>query len=171
MNQEENKHRLEDNCNLLAGVSSQIASFDNKAGILISVIGIVFALSLSLVDVVPLLKGNQTDYIVFCVFFVLSLVSSITSIVFSLLVVIPRENKQKKINVNYYRDLDGMSFDDFRKDKLAFTDDEEVMFNQIKTNAHICNRKHHFLKLSIFSLIPLGIFLLTTVILALAFSA
>lgn len=168
---ENEKEKFEDNEDILRGVTNQIASFDTKAGILISVIGIIFALSLSLVDVAPLLKQNITNYRVFCVFFVLSLVSSIISIVFSLLVVIPRENKQQKVNVNYYRDLDEMSFDDFKKDKLAFMNDEEVMFNQIKTNANICNRKHRFLKLSIYSLIPLGTFLVTTVVLALVFLA
>lgn len=165
------KEKFEDNKDILQGVTNQIVSFDTKAGILISVIGIIFALSLSLVDVAPLLKQNTTNYHIFCVFFVLSLVSSIISIVFSLLVVIPRENKQQKVNVNYYRDLDGMSFDEFKKNKLAFMNDEEVMFNQIKINANICNKKHHFLKLSIYSLIPLGAFLITTVILALVFLA
>ena len=45
MSKNEEKHEI------LSGISNQISSFDNKASILISAIGIVFALSLSFLDV------------------------------------------------------------------------------------------------------------------------
>ena len=45
MNKNEQKQEI------LSGISNQISSFDNKASILISAIGILFALSLSFLDV------------------------------------------------------------------------------------------------------------------------
>ena len=39
---ENDKEKFEDNEDILRGVTNQIASFDTKAGILISVIGLLF---------------------------------------------------------------------------------------------------------------------------------
>ena len=82
---------------LLNGIYSQIASFDNKAAVLISIIGIVFALSFDALDIfksitmmlADLKLWREFNYImlgVYCLSFVLS-------IIFFILVIIPRSHK------------------------------------------------------------------------------
>ena len=50
---ESNVKFSEENEKILSGVQSQISSFDSKASILISIVSILLALSLSLIDILP----------------------------------------------------------------------------------------------------------------------
>lgn len=162
-----------ENKEILNGIYAQINSFDSKAGILISVISILLAISLFLIDV---LNNILKKYIFpFSIIYGLFLLLSIATISFSVLVVIPRKcpkkykNIDKHRNVNYYIDLTNMTYNDFVDNKIEFYNNEETMFMQILVNAEICKRKHLFLKLAIFSMVPLAIFTIATVVFAMSF--
>lgn len=97
MREKENgQNNIQNDNEILNGILAQINSFDSKAGILISVIGIVFGLSLTLLsnfkeykDCLPKLTAFATVYLLF-------VISSLIAIVFSVLVILPRESKEKK---------------------------------------------------------------------------
>lgn len=154
---------------ILNGILAQINSFDSKAGILISVIGIIFGLSLTLLANFKGYSADKPKLIAFATVYILFVISSLVTITFSVLVIVPRESKEKKNNVNYYMDLCEMSYDDFKSNSNSFYADESIFFNQIKTNAKICKKKHCFLKWSIFSMIPCGLFVLTLIGMAIFF--
>ena len=162
--------RMELDQRILDGVQSQISAFDSKAGILISVIGIVFALSLSMLDVFPNLTNVTIQYVVLAVTYGLSLLCELAAIFCSIMVVFPRSHKEiKPCNVNYYMDLSQMDYEAFKTAKSNFFSREETIFRQIETNAKIAKRKHYWLKASIICLIPLAITLITSIIMALVF--
>ena len=129
-----------ENKEILNGIYAQISSFDSKAGILISVVSILLAISLSLIDV--LTSIDKDKILPFSIVYGLFLVSAIVTIIFSILVVIPRNTSKKlkgdKVNVNYYKDLTSMDYNSFKENKILFYNNEEILFNQIKTNAEIC---------------------------------
>ena len=155
---------------ILDGVQSQISAFDSKAGILISVIGIVFALSLSMLDIFPNLINATTQYVTLAITYGLSLLCELFAIFCSIMVVFPRSHKESKpCNVNYYMDLSLMDYEAFKIAKNNFFSREEAFFRQIETNAKIAKRKHRWLKASIICLIPLAITLITSIIMALVF--
>ncbi len=151
---------------ILQGILSQINSFDSKAGILISVIGIVFGLSLTLLGNFTHQTSRDPLIIAFAITYILFILSSLIAIVFSVLVIVPRESKKDKVNVNYYMDLCDMNYDDFKRNSSNFFSNDAIFFNQIKTNAIICKRKHRFLKLSIISMLPCGLFAFALVLMA-----
>lgn len=154
---------------ILNGILAQINSFDSKAGILISVIGIIFGLSLSLLTNFKEYSTCKPKLIAFALIYILFVISSLISITFSVLVIVPRESKEKKNNVNYYMDLCEMNYDDFKSNSNSFYTDESIFFNQIKTNAKICKKKHRFLRYSILSMIPCGLFVLALIGMAIFF--
>ena len=147
---------------ILCGIKEQIDAFDNKANILITILGIIFALSFSAIE---LFITNNYCWWVY-LFFGLYLFSLVTSIGLSLCVIIPRERKKSKQPFNkgctYYGDLKDMSEEEFNNTCVT-----ETHFEQIKTNANIAWRKHKFVKATIKSLIPVGIFFIILVILIL----
>lgn len=168
----ENKYediKVQNDKEILAGILNQINSFDSKAGMLISVIGIVFGLSLSLLSYISNYPDYSTKHVFYSIIFVLFVISSITAITFSVLVIIPRTSKEKKNNVNYYMDLCEMDYELFKYNSSNFYNDESIFFNQIKTNAIICKKKHKFLRLSILSLIPTCTFLLILIAMVIFF--
>ena len=149
---------------ILNGIYSQIGSFDNKAGLLISVLGIVFGLSLDFFGVFSKCSFISSDncflkalcYISFglyCLSFLFSIVSFV-------LVIIPRSHKIEKNNVNYYKDICAMTQDDFDKNIKSHCENDNIIDNQIFANSQICNKKHLFLKLGIYGLIPFGVSML-----------
>ena len=154
---------------ILSGILTQINSFDSKAGILISVIGIIFGLSLSLLTNFKEYSTCKAKLIAFALIYILFVISSLISIAFSVLVIVPRESKEKKNNVNYYMDLCEMNYDDFKNNSNSFYTDESIFFNQIKTNAKICKKKHRFLRYSILSMIPCALFVLALIGMAIFF--
>lgn len=155
------KSTIEEN-EILCNIKEQIAAFDNKANILITILGIIFALSFSAID---LFISNTYCWWVY-LFFSLYLLSLIVSISLSLCVIIPRERKKSKHPFNksctYYGDLKDMSEEEFNNACVV-----ETHFEQIKTNANIAWRKHKFIKATIKSLIPVGVFFIILVILIL----
>lgn len=148
---------------ILNGILTQINSFYSKAGILISVIGIVFGLSLTLLTNFKEYSACEQKLIAFAIIYILFVISSLITITFSVLVIFPRGSKEKKNNVNYYMDLCEMEYGDFKSNSTIFYTDESIFFNQIKTNAKICKKKHQFLRYSILSMIPCAIFVLVLI--------
>ena len=173
---ESNKTDINDK-EILQGIQNQISSFDSKAGILISVVSIILALSLSLVDVLLILKGNTIPYVIFSAVYFLFICNAILTISLAILVVIPRttpkemlgEDKHK--NVNYYKDLTKMDYIGFKDNKEIFYGNEQIMFTQIKVNSIICNKKHSFLSKAIASLISLASFIIIIIVLSIVFLA
>ena len=75
--------------NILQNIYNQINSFDNKASILISVIGILFGLSFSFLNVLDKVITNENnlelsvkmgEYIIFSITYVYSIANAILSI-------------------------------------------------------------------------------------------
>lgn len=169
MDEKKNKvTSIQNDKEILSGILAQINSFDSKAGILISVIGIIFGLSLSLLANFKEYSTCKPKLIAFALIYILFVISSLISITFSVLVIIPRESKEKN-NVNYYMDLCEMNYDNFKSNSNSFYTDESIFFNQIKTNAKICKKKHRFLRYSILSMIPCALFVLVLIGMAIFF--
>lgn len=80
---------------ILNGILTQINSFDSKAGILISVIGIVFGLSLTLLTNFKEYSACEQKLIAFAIIYILFVISSLITITFSVLVIFPRGSKEK----------------------------------------------------------------------------
>ena len=150
---------------IFSEIEMQINKMDNKSGLLISAIGIVFALTIDLFSIF-----SQTGFLtagkcykVFCYFFAILYVSSfIISMVFFVLTIFPRKNKkqktinEEKIHINYYYDLSELQ----RENSL-----NKEKRNQIFINADICRRKHDNLNAGIKTLIPFVISLVGLIIL------
>ena len=165
MSKNEEKHEI------LSGISNQISSFDNKASILISAIGILFALSLSFLDVFCeeefLLKSPifKTFYYILFILFILNTIIVIGSYI---LVIIPRKKIGNKKYANYYNDIAELDIDDHKDyDDLLedYTKNDILLTEQIIINSKICKNKHKFLKIGIISLIPFSILLLVLIVL------
>lgn len=170
MEEKENyKDTIQNDKEILNGILAQINSFDSKAGILISVIGIIFGLSLTLLNNFKEYKDCLPKLTAFAIVYLLFVISSLIAIVFSVLVILPRESKEMKNNVNYYMDPCEMDNCSFKSNSKAFYSDGSIFFNQIKTNAKICKKKHKFLRRSIMSMIPCGVFVLVLIVMAIFF--
>ena len=153
---------------ILNGIYSQISSFDNKAGLLISVLGIVFGLSLDFFGIFSkcsfLSCGNAFLKILCYIVLGLYCGSFIFSIVCFVCVIIPRSHHGKHNNVNYYKDICGMTVDSFNSNIKEYCENDSIIDFQIFANAQICNKKHLFLNLGIYGLIPYGITMLFFII-------
>ena len=144
---------------ILGQIQNQISVFDNKASILLSVVGIVFALSLSFLDVFHAdffisqsVVYRNWYYVLFSIF-ILSAIVSIGSLVF---VIFPRKNNTGKKYPNYYYDISSMSKDELRARLSSQIDDvkDEYLLGQIMINSKICKRKNIAILIGIYSLIP-----------------
>lgn len=164
-----NTDNIQNDKEILNGIIAQINSFDSKAGILIFIMSIVFGLSLPLLTNVREYSFCKSKLITFAVFYILFVISSLITISFSVLVIVPRESKEKKNNVNYYMDLCEMEYESFKNNSKNFYTDESIFFNQIKTNAKICKKKHLFLRYSIVSMIPSALFVIALIVMAILF--
>lgn len=129
------------NLDILKGIQGQITSFDNKAGILVSIVSIIFALSINLLELL-----NKDSRIIFVIIFIIYLILFLASISFLLLVIIPRTHNLNQVYVNYYRDLIRMDFAKYEVNREKFFTEDEIQFDQILINATICSRKHFYLK-------------------------
>lgn len=167
MDKEEKKKEIFDE------IEMQINKMDNKAGLLISAIGIVFALTIDLFSVFSqdgFLNANKW-YIVLSYFFAsVYIISFVVSMLFFVLTIFPRKNKKQKelnkeeIHINYYYDLselqrkyciDKNNRDQVFNEKLDFAmSSGENLTNQIFTNSDICRKKHDKINIGIKFLIP-----------------
>ena len=155
---------------LLTGIYSQISSFDNKASILISVIGIVFALLLDFTNVFSSKEfinlQNDLIKISFYISFILFCLSAVFSILCNILVIKPRSHKEKNKYINFYKDIAKMSQDEFGH-LLNSKKSEKYLDDQIRINAKICNKKDLWLKAGLYGLISFAISLISMITLIL----
>lgn len=155
-------------------IESQINKMDNKAGILISAVGIVFALTIDLLSVVSKNEVNIYYRMFSYIFLVIYLLSFLASMSFFTLTIIPRKKKtinRKEPDLNYYYDLSNLKRkrgesvnDDFNKEMEKDKKGHELT-NQIFINSEICRRKHNMLFKGIISLIPFVLSMIGLIIL------
>lgn len=90
----------------LENIQQQIEKFDNKASILISVVGITFAISLSMLEIFSGYKAaDKCKYIWLLLICILYFTSFALEMIFLLAIIYPRKKKTKnKIAIAYYLD-------------------------------------------------------------------
>lgn len=140
-------------------IKEQIDKFDNKANILITIVGIIFAISLGMLDIFRGFEAVTTSYILLLVFTVLYFSSFCLEMIFLIMVIYPRKKKNKdKKSLSYYIDVSTMTNDEI----LSSFDNEDYIseIDQLKINANICTKKHKYLIKAIWTLIPLFVFVL-----------
>ena len=184
MSDDKEKYNLKEK--IYIDIEKQINKMDNKAGMLISALGIVFALTTDLFSIYSLDKFNDfsVSFKVFC--FVLTGLYCL-SFAFSMFmfigVILPRTNKkQKKLNdedfhVNYYYDLSNKLRLASKNKNINITelfnkaieseidDGQANLNNQIFTNADICRKKHDKIVMGIVGLIPFVISMIGLIVL------
>lgn len=144
---------------ILDGVQAQISSFDNKASILLSVVGIIFALTLSFLDVFhseTYIYKEISFKVWYSAIFVIYIIVTVILIASLVLVIIPR-NKSKNMKLkcfNYYKDINKMNVDDLKSAIEKSTCNDDVLIEQIKINSKICTMKHYCLKTGAIMFIP-----------------
>ena len=142
---------------ILEGVQYQISSFDNKASILLSIVGIIFALTLSFLDVFHadfFIIKEQAFKLFYYVLFIFYIAVTITLIFLLIFVIIPRKHKREKEYPNYYMDIKKLEDNELKKSIIQYNSDNSMIIEQIKINAEICAKKHKFLKLGIIFFVP-----------------
>lgn len=157
----------------LLTIQEQISKFDNKASILLTVVGIIFALSLGILDVFNqfpqdiMTPKQQIKYCILIGCSILYFLAFAVEIVFLILVVYPRKKKGGTISINYYLDIASLT-DNQIINLLQINDDEELTayVDQIKVNAEICKLKHRYLTFAIWFLIPLFVSMFTVFLVA-----
>lgn len=148
---------MDNNKEILEGIQSQISFFDNKASILLSVVGIIFALTLSFLDVFhsEFFLGKDTTFRNFYILlFICYILITLTLIIFLILVILPRKHNRKEKYPNYYLDIKDLSKQDLKDAIKRYSEDDDMILEQIKINAEICMKKHKCLKLGIIFFIP-----------------
>lgn len=152
-------------------IKEQIDRFDNKASILIAVVSIVFAISLSMVDVFEHLKTSvQTDethakYISLIVFACLYIIAFILEMIFLVSVIYPRKKKEPgKKSLLYYYDISEMNNEEIKN--ALNEDDLDTEVEQLKVNSLICRKKHKRIICAVWTLIPLFAFAIVMFIIA-----
>lgn len=184
MNDDKEKYNLKEQ--IFCEIENQINKMDSKAGMLISALGIVFALTTDLFSIYSSEKFNDFSvcFKVFC-FVVTGLycLSFVFSMFMFISAILPRTNKkQKKLNnedfhVNYYYDLSNKlrlasKNKNINKTELfnkaiesEINDGQTNLENQIFTNADICRKKHDKIVMGIVGLIPFVISMIGLIIL------
>lgn len=150
----------------LLSIQEQINKFDNKANSLITIVGIVFALSLGILEVFNQFVGIELTgelllkYHLLIIFSTLYFISFTVELVFLILVVYPRKKKEGQLSLTYYADVAGLSKEQI-KELLQESEENSLaaIIDQISINAKICKQKHKFLVIAIWSLIPLFVFM------------
>lgn len=146
----DNKVKANENINI---IKEQIDKFDNKANILIAIVSIVFAISLSMLDILKNRESITISYILLLIFTSCYFISFGLEMFFLIMVIYPRRKKNKdKKSLSYYLDVSSMTDDEID----ACLETSEI--DQLRINANICTRKHKFLVRAIWTLIPLFTF-------------
>ena len=143
----------------IAIIKEQIDKFDNKANILIAIVSIVFAISLSMLDIFREFESITVSYILLLIFTSLYFISFCLEMIFLIMVIYPRRKKNKdKKSLSYYLDVSTMTDDEINACLENIDCSSEI--DQLRINANICTRKHKFLVRAIWTLIPLFTFVL-----------
>lgn len=147
----DNKVKANENINI---IKEQIDKFDNKANILIAIVSIVFAISLSMLDILKNREAITISYILLLIFMSCYFISFGLEMFFLIMVIYPRRKKNKdKKSLSYYLDVSSMTDDEINACLENIDCSSEI--DQLRINANICTRKHKFLVRAIWTLIPL----------------
>lgn len=149
---------------ILNNILSQINAFDSKASILVTAVGVVFALvsSFLLDSSLSVWQSEASIGIVYKVLFLLFLLTSLAVMFCMVMVILPRRRKDDgKLYPNYYLDITKIE-----KEKLDDAIKNIDVDGQIKINAAICTRKEIWFRRGILLLIPFSIFLIVLICLA-----
>ena len=178
MEKEEKKKEIFDE------IEMQINKMDNKAGLLISAVGIVFALTIDLFGIFAqdgFSDGNKWYIVLSYCFASIYIISFVVSMLFFILTIFPRKNKKQKelnneeLHINYYYDLSELQrnncTDKKNRDKIfnerldCEMSSGDNLTNQIFTNSDICRKKHDKINLGIKFLIPFACALVGLIVL------
>lgn len=184
MNDDKEKYNLKEQ--IFYEIENQINKMDSKAGMLISALGIVFALTTDLFSIYSIEKFNDfsVSFKAFC-FVVTGLycLSFIFSMFMFISAILPRTNKKQKkqnkedFHVNYYYDLSNklrlasnnknINISELFNKAIEseINDGQTNLENQIFTNADICRKKHDKIVMGIVGLIPFVISMIGLIIL------
>ena len=151
----------------LSAVNGTIANYDNKAGVLLTAVGIVFGFSLFSIQEL----SNKTDVAkVFCyVFGILYLLAFVTSLILLVLIVFPRgRNKKEKKNKIEYPLYSGDLYNHVKKgDAESFIKDgnsDNAVLDQIRVCSRIAHTKEILLKAGATSIIVFTVCLVALVV-------
>ena len=135
-------------------IKYQIDKFDNKASILIAIIGIIFTISLSMLSILREIEPSTPSYILLIVFTSLYFISFCLEMTGLILVIYPRQKRDKENqSLSYYKDVSSMTENEILNCLKSSDCSSEI--DQLKINAKICAKKHKFLVMAIWTLIPL----------------
>ena len=151
----------------LSAIQGTIANYDNKAGVLLTAVGIVFGFSLFSIQEL----SNKTDVVkVFCyIFGILYLLAFVTSLILLVLIVFPRgrNKKEEKNKTEYslysedlYNHVKNDNVDSFIKDENS----DSAALDQIRVCSRIAHTKEVLLKAAVISIIAFTICLVALVI-------
>lgn len=152
----------------LSAIQSTIANYDNKAGVLLTAVGIVFGFSLFSIQEF----SNKTDVVkVFCYIFgiLLYLLTFVTSLILLVLIVFPRgrNKKEEKNKIEYplysddlYNHVKSGDVDSFVKNGNS----DNAILDQIKVCSRIARTKEILLKTAVVSIIAFTVCLVTLVV-------
>ena len=184
MNDDKEKYNLKEQ--IFCEIENQINKMDSKAGMLISALGIVFALTTDLFSIYSIEKFNDfsVSFKAFC-FVVTGLycLSFVFSMFMFIIAILPRTNKKQKkqnnedFHVNYYYDLSNKLRLASKNKNINISelfnkaieseikDGRTSLENQIFTNADICRKKHDKIVMGIVGLIPFVISMIGLIVL------
>lgn len=151
----------------LFAIQNTIANCDNKAGVLLTALGIVFGFSLFSVQELSGKTGAiQTTIFVFGALYLLSFVASIIILV---LIVCPRtrnkKEKNKRIDYSLYtKDLYEHSVKGDLSEFIKTGDSEKAILQQIEVCSRIAIIKEKLLIASVFSIVVFTLCLVALVI-------
>lgn len=159
---EDNKYK-----ECLFAIQGTIANYDNKAGVLLTAVGIVFGFSLFSIQEL----SNKTDIVkTFCyVFGSLYLLAFVTSLILLVLIVFPRgrNKKEEKNKTEYlfysddlYNHVKSGDVDSFVKNGNS----DNAVLDQIKVCSRIARTKEVLLKAAVISIIAFTVCLVALVI-------
>lgn len=157
---------------ILNSIHSQISSFDNKASILVTVVSVVSALSLSLINVFftdNFISKNDIFKSWFGVLFILLFIVSFLAITFFVLAIIPRKKMGTNIYADYYKDISEMNEEEYSKHFDSFIKNDYLLIKQILINSKIATKKHFWIKigawfLPIYGLVALSLVIMTMLV-------
>ena len=151
----------------LSAIQGTIANYDNKAGVLLTAVGIVFGFSLFSIQEL----SNKTDVAkVFCyIFGTLYLLAFVTSLILLVLIVFPRgrDKKEEKNKTEYplysddlYNHVKSGDIDSFIKDGNS----DNAILEQIKVCSRIARTKEILLKIAVLSIVTFTVCLVALVV-------
>ena len=146
---------------ILNNLLSQINAFDSKASILVTAVGVVFALVSSfLLDTnLSIWQNELAIEVTYKILFLIFLLIAFAVMFCMVMVILPRRRKDDgKLYPNYYLDITKIE-----KEKLDEAIRNIDIDGQIKINAMICTKKEIWFRRGILLLIPFAIILIILV--------